>query len=353
LSFLVQHTPRDLGPSWSKCLSIEYRPVWGGIPEPNIREAIAAITSFLMGRELVNVGHTRFAADGRSISQVALNPRKDNLVFLCQREAALRPVETDTIRSFGGIESLLEQLVPNYLALQGELRLNEALRCYWLSKELPIGLNLPVLSAGLETLASSWFESGRSRPNEYMPKKDFDALLKAELASARSKLETRKYGDRILNGLSRAYDMSINDSLRFFFEDIGLSVNRTEWEAINERHPMAHGSANVFDGSASERMIQATRIYQTLFHRIVLKLLGAQIKNQLDGGKPKLVFQFECGTRGKLMFREQEKLELLKNFRQSLDPDAPWVGFYTVGEIGPVEEHNLRHLYTSVVLALS
>jgi small ligand-binding sensory domain FIST len=28
-------------------------------------------------------------------------------------------------------------------------------------------------------------------------------------------------------------------------------------------------------------------------------------------------------------------------------------GFYTVGEIGPVEEHILRHLYTSVVLALS
>jgi hypothetical protein len=81
--------------------------------------------------------------------------------------------------------------------------------------------------------------------------------------------------------------------------------------------------------------------------------MAAQIKNQLDGGKPNLVFQFECGTRGKLMFRDQQKLELLKNFRQSLDPDVPWVGFYTVGEIGPVEEHNLRHLYTSVVLALS
>jgi hypothetical protein len=81
--------------------------------------------------------------------------------------------------------------------------------------------------------------------------------------------------------------------------------------------------------------------------------MAQQIKEQLEGEKPKVVFQFECGTRGKLMFREQEKLQLLKNFRQSLDPDAPWVGFYTVGEIGPVEEHNLRHLYTSVVLALS
>jgi hypothetical protein len=81
--------------------------------------------------------------------------------------------------------------------------------------------------------------------------------------------------------------------------------------------------------------------------------MAAQIKNQLGGEKPKLVFQFECGTRGKLMFRDQEKLQILKRFRQSVGPDAPWVGFYTVGEIGPVGEHNLRHLYTSVVLALS
>jgi hypothetical protein len=81
--------------------------------------------------------------------------------------------------------------------------------------------------------------------------------------------------------------------------------------------------------------------------------MATQIKEQLGGEKPKLVFQFECATRGKMMLRDQEKLQLLKRFRQSLDPDVPWAGFYTAGEIGPVEEHNLRHLYTSVVLALS
>ena len=81
--------------------------------------------------------------------------------------------------------------------------------------------------------------------------------------------------------------------------------------------------------------------------------MAAQIKEQLGGEKPKLVLQFECLTRGKLMFREQEKVQLLKRFRQSVDPEAPWAGFYTLGEIGPVEEHNNHHLFTSVVLALS
>jgi hypothetical protein len=81
--------------------------------------------------------------------------------------------------------------------------------------------------------------------------------------------------------------------------------------------------------------------------------MAQQIKDQLGGEKPKLVFQFECATRGKMMLREQEKLRLLGQFRQSVGSDVPWAGYYTWGEIGPVEEHNDRHLYTSVVLALS
>ena len=58
-------------------------------------------------------------------------------------------------------------------------------------------------------------------------------------------------------------------------------------------------------------------------------------------------------TRGKLMFREQEKLHLLKRFRQSVGPNVPWVGFYTIGEIAPVEEHNGINRFASVILALS
>src|SRR5919112_1877063 len=84
-----------------------------------------------------------------------------------------------------------------------------------------------------------------------------------------------------------------------------------------------------------------------------LDRMARQIKEQLDGDQPKLVLQFECATRGKMMFREQEKLQFLRQFRRSVDPDVPWAGYYCAGEIGPVEEHNLRHLYTSVVLALS
>jgi hypothetical protein len=84
-----------------------------------------------------------------------------------------------------------------------------------------------------------------------------------------------------------------------------------------------------------------------------LDRMAGQIKEQLGDAQPELVFQFDCCSRGKTMFREQEKLQLLRRFRQSVGSDVPWAGFYTFGEIGPVEEHNGRHLYTAVVLALS
>jgi hypothetical protein len=84
-----------------------------------------------------------------------------------------------------------------------------------------------------------------------------------------------------------------------------------------------------------------------------LDRMARQIKHQLGDAQPKLVFQFDCASRGKSMFRDQEKLKLLRQFRQSVGSEVPWVGFYTFGEIGPVAGHNLRHLYTAVVLALS
>ncbi len=76
------------------------------------------------------------------------------------------------------------------------------------------------------------------------------------------------------------------------------------------------------------------------------------IKHELGGNQPKLVLHFDCVSRGKTMFRDQEKLQLLRQFRQAVGPDVPWAGFYTYGEIGPVGEHNCYHNYTAVVLAL-
>jgi hypothetical protein len=84
-----------------------------------------------------------------------------------------------------------------------------------------------------------------------------------------------------------------------------------------------------------------------------LDRMAAHIRQELGGNQPNLLFHFDCCSRGKLMFREQEKMRVLRQFRRAIGPEVPWAGFYTYGEVGPVGKHNCYHTYTAVVLALS
>jgi hypothetical protein len=83
-----------------------------------------------------------------------------------------------------------------------------------------------------------------------------------------------------------------------------------------------------------------------------LHQMATRISTQLDHNRPKLVFQFDCAGRGKLVFRDQEKLQNLQNLRRAIGPDAPWLGFYTFGEIGPMGTRNCHHNYTAVITAI-
>jgi hypothetical protein len=74
--------------------------------------------------------------------------------------------------------------------------------------------------------------------------------------------------------------------------------------------------------------------------------VAEEIKAQLGHNPARLVFQFDCAGRGKLLLREPQKLQLLETLRQQIGPDVPWLGFYTFGEIAPVGEHNHFHNYT-------
>ena len=83
-----------------------------------------------------------------------------------------------------------------------------------------------------------------------------------------------------------------------------------------------------------------------------LQEISDRIKQQTGGRKPKFVLQFECMGRGKVVFREQEKTELIKSLQERIGGDVPWIGFYTYGEIGPVNRQNCLHNFTAVVIAI-
>lgn len=80
--------------------------------------------------------------------------------------------------------------------------------------------------------------------------------------------------------------------------------------------------------------------------------ISNRISAETSARKPKFVMQFECMGRGKVVFREQEKIDLLRSLQREIGGELPWIGFYTYGEIGPISRYNCIHNFTAVVAAV-
>ena len=223
---------------------------------------------------LINVGHTAFDEHGRALEEVAVSPLQKDLVSTC-RTADHPPVDLDEKRPSSRFETLMAELVPRYLELNGEFDFDNVLWGYWLFEELSLGANLPVLATSVEMLKRAWYSSRRSKSQGvYMPKKEFDELLGEELAAVEEKLREVEHGDRMASRMRNAFNFGSNESVEFFLEELGLPIGPTERSAMRARNPMAHGSAALLDESRHQETVNDTLSYRTFFNRIMLKMLG-------------------------------------------------------------------------------
>jgi hypothetical protein len=83
-----------------------------------------------------------------------------------------------------------------------------------------------------------------------------------------------------------------------------------------------------------------------------LKWAANDIVSRSGSQKPGLIFQFDCCGRGKVILQESLRNKFLNEIQQQVGPETPWIGFYTLGEIGPVGHYNCFHNYSIVLVAL-
>jgi small ligand-binding sensory domain FIST len=84
-----------------------------------------------------------------------------------------------------------------------------------------------------------------------------------------------------------------------------------------------------------------------------VQLLKRRLVSELAGRKPKFVLHFDCIGRGKCVFRDQERAEIIKSMQEELGEDVPWIGFYAYGEIAPIMKYNTNHNFTAVLAAIT
>jgi hypothetical protein len=86
-------------------------------------------------------------------------------------------------------------------------------------------------------------------------------------------LEIVPYAYNIMNKLQDVHKIGVMDQFRFFFNEIDLYIDENEWGAINARHAIAHGRI-ASKQEEWDQAIQHTSTYETLIHKIMLRLLG-------------------------------------------------------------------------------
>jgi len=298
IKFILAIVPNNYGPNWSKNICIEYRKEFGSIPDDEKREAISEIVGFVLGVQLLNVGFTEYNHDGQMLVSLARSSwGRAYSRFICENTQTppFSLTVRDLINGEEKIEELLCSLVPKYLDLRDKLNLKEALWRYWISRNMPIGTNLPVLSSALEIIMTSWFESENSKSRAfYMEQKEFNKLIEEGLKNIEEKLdeyienkikslesetkeslevqEIKGLKNTIVGKIRNSNQMSVTKKYLAFFKEIGLVTGSIEGRAITTRHSMAHGDK--VDREEFEKMRRCTYAYQTLFHRVLLKVLG-------------------------------------------------------------------------------
>jgi hypothetical protein len=124
--------------------------------------------------------------------QVFLNPWGDNVVSRCQSPAYL-PAPTDDYLDSNRAEITLNELIIPFLAQHKTLRLSDCLWKYWIAKYSPLGINLPILSSAVETLAERVLKAHPEVKHYYVESKEFQALIAEELASIQHKLGAQEH----------------------------------------------------------------------------------------------------------------------------------------------------------------
>jgi len=271
--FIVHKVPKGIGPEWSNNIGIEYRMEFGGIPNEDEREGISEIISFLFGKHLLKVGFSEFDQDENPMKQVGQTPWGDNIVSKC-KSAGQYPINIDSYENMGLAEDVFQELIPRYLKLRNEMKMKDALWSFWISEDVPVGTNIPILANSLEILKKGWFQSNKSKTKGvYLPKKEFDELLNGNFEGIEERLLGQEYADRIIRRMKGSFNMGVNESLDFFFEEIGMEVGAVERKAIKKRNSIAHGSHGNSDEEIEEILFYS-KVYKTLFNRILLRLLS-------------------------------------------------------------------------------
>ena len=244
-SFILSSVPKEYAKPNTANLRVEYHTKFGEIPDEKIRKSVADITGFVVGKQLINMGHTSYDERGDIVEFVAYTPSSNlNLKGFGRFSPYLPPININVCRAGTDVSLILPKLIATYLNVLKKYYLPDVLSRYWLGLNMPAGINIPILQNCLEILTKCVLEGN--------PKIDL-------YAKKRPKGECKGFKNCFPKLCSK----------------LNIFLSPVEHKALDLRNDMTHSLRILDDFTNEELKEEYTKylVYVLLFHRVFLRCL--------------------------------------------------------------------------------
>ncbi|MGL4933907.1 MAG: hypothetical protein ACRC51_00400 [Cetobacterium sp.] len=263
-----------------KDISIEYSDEYGGIPTEEIRSKISLFFSFIMDRELIKLGESKYYYDDK-------NEYSTHILFESVRNGvdgnALSRLNEFSNVFFGdkffysshslkfeleSIKKTLEKIIKNYLNCSNHYKFDNIIHRYLNTKVIRLDYSIPIKVTGLEMLA-----------NIISKDQEFERIVNNEVFENFLK-NLIDVPEELKGKIKNLNNIGIGQKLIKLVESFGLDYSKYRI-AFKVRNDLNHGSTKV---SISD-MLLSDKLLRELIILIILKTLDYDYVVKLSNGE--------------------------------------------------------------------
>lgn len=269
---IIQQVHKEFLPNNVDGILIEYRNPTVSYPSNDFRKIVAEYLSFILGSHLQKIGSSTFNYNYELKSSKSNNPWSKKIF----KNGNFNPIPLKNGLDRDFFEKIINKLFVNFVTQYQSISLSECLWKLWISQSQPLGVNLPTMSSGLESLIDSYLESNDLlKKYTKEEKREYTNLIIDELNSLEKKLEGFDFKNSLINKLKNPYNFTIGEKMKIFFNHISINFDKDSIEnrALIARNLMAHQNINFDKVEDRERIKKLSDAYLSLINRVILKIL--------------------------------------------------------------------------------
>lgn len=238
-------------------------------------ETASYLISFISGTTLIPLGKTTYGDNHRILNQRFYSSGRHDIGQLVENsKQRIIPASFTLMVADSSINWTYEinKLIDKYHSLKEVFPLNEVVENINTYRILPLRLKIQPLATAFDLLATAWFRSDFSKSQgKNLQDKTYNNIISKYISDIENDLSGVESTKPIINKIKYANNMSMNQRVSVFFEELGIKLSDKELEIIKTRNKIVHGIKGNIDYND---IYIKTHGYYSILGKVLLKILG-------------------------------------------------------------------------------